>query len=67
MNVAQALESDWIRCRDKIAIGPGDRIAVGVGSRSLGAVKTSWFKVAVMAGGNSLAWYINIFFTNLAT
>ena len=35
VNVAQALESEWIRCRDKIAICPGDRIAVGVGSRSI--------------------------------
>ncbi|MDZ7666258.1 MAG: lactate racemase domain-containing protein [Desulfotignum sp.] len=35
MNVAQALESEWSRCRQKIAIRPGDRIAVGVGSRSI--------------------------------
>jgi hypothetical protein len=35
VNVGKALESEWTRCRDKITIRPGERIAVGVGSRSI--------------------------------
>lgn len=35
VNVGQALETEWERCREKITIRPGDRIAVGVGSRKI--------------------------------
>ncbi|MFU8770220.1 MAG: lactate racemase domain-containing protein, partial [Desulfotignum sp.] len=35
VNVADVLESEWHRCRQKITIHSGDRIAVGVGSRSI--------------------------------
>ena len=35
VNAGKALESEWMRCRDRIVIHPGDRIAVGVGSRKI--------------------------------
>jgi len=35
VNVEKTLESEWAKCRNKIAIRPGDRIAVGVGSRKI--------------------------------
>ena len=52
VNVEKALESEWTRCRDRVAIRPGDRIAVGVGSRGipdLAEIVTSvvaWLKTA---------------------
>jgi hypothetical protein len=35
VNVRKVLEKEWARCMEKITIRPGDRIAVGVGSRKI--------------------------------
>lgn len=35
MDVGATLESEWNRCKKKCAIHPGDRIAIGVGSRKI--------------------------------
>jgi hypothetical protein len=35
VNAGKTLETEWTRCRNKVAIRPGDRIAVGVGSRGI--------------------------------
>lgn len=54
VNVENALESEWTRSQDKISIRPGDRIAVGVGSRGIpGLPDIVAFVVAMLkaAGG----------------